>query len=203
MSEERVWKDLKVAFPAAGNEGDTENTNALREFLTAMAVAKGSKLINKNAEDLGLNKLPGVFLVSIERPTHEKHPLIVATDSYENLALAGSFEKEVLMQDPRMAPLSPEDALAEGDILWFSGEAAAIGDLRKIPGLKSYVNEEVKKINEKVHDRRLVQAVIARRSKLVGKTVREAEFRTRFGAAVISVHREGEFPLLYQSLKGS
>ena len=35
--------------------------------------------------------------------------------------------------------------------------------------MKSYVNEEVKKINEKVYDRRLVvQAVIAQRAKLVG-----------------------------------
>ena len=185
-----MWKDLSVAFPVLdGEEGDQEI--ASREFLTAMEVATGSKLANNNVEDLGLNKLPGVFLVSIERPTHEQHPLIVASDSYERLSPTGPLEREALTQDPRMAPVSPEHLLAAGDVLWFSGDAAAIGDLRKIPGLKSYVNEEVKKINEKVHDRRLVQAVIARRSKLVGKTVREAQFRTRFGAAVISVHREG------------
>jgi Trk K+ transport system NAD-binding subunit len=181
---------LTVAFPESDGEGDKEI--ASREFLTAMEVATGSKLASNNVENLGLDKLPGVFLVSIERPTHEQHPLVVASESYEGLSPAGSIEKEVLTQDPRMAPVSPDDPLAEGDILWFSGEAAAIGDLRKIPGLKSYVNEEVKKINEKVHDRRLVQAVIARRSKLVGKTVREAQFRTIYGAAVISVHREGQ-----------
>ena len=38
-------------------------------------------------------------------------------------------------------------------------------DLRKIPGLTSHEKEEVKKINEKVHDRRLVEAVLARRGK--------------------------------------
>lgn len=67
-----------------------------------------------------------------------------------------------------------------------------MGGLRKIPGLKSYESGEVSKINEKVFDRRLVQAVIARQSPLVGKTVKETRFRTRYGAAVIAVHREGK-----------
>jgi di/tricarboxylate transporter len=58
--------------------------------------------------------------------------------------------------------------------------------------LKSFENEEVDKINEKVHDRRLVQAVIARKGPLVGKTIKEVRFRTRYGAAVIAVHREGK-----------
>jgi di/tricarboxylate transporter len=76
--------------------------------------------------------------------------------------------------------------------LWFAGSALAVGDLRKVPGLISYESEEVEKINEKVHDRRLVEAVIARRGPLAGKTVKEARFRTRFGAAVIAVHRDGK-----------
>ena len=36
-----------------------------------------------------------------------------------------------------------------------------------------------------------MQAVVARRSPLVGKTVKEARFRTQYDAAVIAVHREG------------
>lgn len=47
-------------------------------------------------------------------------------------------------------------------------------------------------MNENVHDRRLVQAVIARKGPLVGKTVKEVRFRTRYGAAVIAVHRDGK-----------
>ena len=90
-----------------------------------------------------------------------------------------------------MIAVSHDKPLKEGDVLWYSGDANAIGDLRKIPGMRLFVNEEVKKINEKVHDRRLLQAVIARRSKLLGKTVKEARFRTKYGAAVLAVHREG------------
>jgi di/tricarboxylate transporter len=94
--------------------------------------------------------------------------------------------------------LDPDAPLQEGDVLWFSGSASAVGDLRKVPGLVSYQAGEVEKMNEKVHDRRLVQAVVSRQGPLVGKTVKESRFRTRYGAAVISIHRDGkrvhEFP---------
>lgn len=52
-------------------------------------------------------------------------------------------------------------------------------------------DEELKRIDEKIHDRRLVQAVVARKGPLVGKTAAEVGFRTKYGAAVIAVHRDG------------
>ena len=77
-------------------------------------------------------------------------------------------------------------------LTYFLSPLALLQDLRKIPGLISYESEEVKKMAEKVHDRRLVEAVVARRGPLVGKTVKEVRFRTKFGAACIAVHREGK-----------
>ncbi len=197
---ETVWNDLAVVFTSRSAErGQDEPDGMSREFLTAMQITHNSSLANENAISHGLDKLPGIFLVSIERPTGEKRerkPLLLSTqpegDLHATLSMNGSTDENDLTTDLPMTPVSKEEPLMEGDILWFSGTAMAIGDLRKIPGMKSYVNEEVKKINEKVYDRRLVQAVIARRAKLVGKTVKEAKFRTRYGAAVISVHREGK-----------
>eukprot|EP00978_Attheya_sp_CCMP212_P002253 scaffold4652_cov54-Attheya_sp.AAC.2 len=60
------------------------------------------------------------------------------------------------------------------------------------PGLKSFVNDEVEQINDNVHDRRLVQAGITRHGPNVGEMVKEVRFRTRYGAAVIAVHRDGK-----------
>ena len=93
--------------------------------------------------------------------------------------------------EPRLDPISPEDPLRAGDVLWFAGSAAAVGDLRKVPGLRMRESEEVQKIRERVHDRRLVQAVVARKGPLAGRTVGAVRFRTRYGAAVIAVRREG------------
>ena len=63
---------------------------------------------------------------------------------------------------------------------------------RKIPGLKAYVSDEVKKMKEQIHERRLVEAVVSKMSPLVGKTPTDVKFRTRYGAAVVAVNREGK-----------
>jgi K+/H+ antiporter YhaU regulatory subunit KhtT len=62
---------------------------------------------------------------------------------------------------------------------------------RKIHGLVSYESDEVYKLKERPHDRRLVQAVIGKNSCLVGKTPTDVKFRTRYGAAVIAINRGG------------
>lgn len=197
-----VWNDLAVVFPERVQSKDLKGDEAEpdsvfnKEFLTAMEISPKSGLVNASVQYHGLDKLPGVFLVSIERTSSQaisgsgKKPLMVSNDQIEEIL--EQVTDDPLTVDSRMIAVSKDEPLKEGDVLWFSGTAQAIGDLRKIPGLKSYVSDEVKKINEKVHDRRLVQAVVARRTKLIGKTVKEIKFRTRFGAAVIAVHREGK-----------
>lgn len=54
------------------------------------------------------------------------------------------------------------------------------------------MDDQVEKLSSHVLDRRLVQVVIARSSVLVGSTVKETGFRTRFDAAIIAIHRAGE-----------
>jgi uncharacterized protein with PhoU and TrkA domain len=213
---ERVWKDLQVMFirtdGRVGSGGDDDaphssNYQPAREFLTAMAVAPNSNIAGKTASQAGIDKLLGLFLVSIDRPeidltqepqqqqpTKLKARVISMFKKHDTAAplspsdgqLSVDMSKQVVFN-----ALALDEPLEEGDVLWFSGSAKAVGDLRKIPGLISNENEEVAKIDEKLHDRRLVQAVIARKGPLVGKTVKEARFRTRYGAAVIAVHREG------------
>ena len=159
-----VWKDLQVL---------TLKSEAVRgEFLVAMKVATGSPLSGDTAEKAGIDSLPEAILVSIERPV-------------EILAKAGSGVTSYVA-------IALSEPMQDADVLWFScRSASAVGDLRKIPGLISYQTEEVDKMNAKVYDRRLVQAVVARNGGLVGKTVKELRFRTKYGAAVISVQREG------------
>jgi di/tricarboxylate transporter len=193
-AEEEIWKDLQVVFVDKDKEhsGDGE-----REFLTAMEIAPKSNLADRTVADTGLDKLPGVFLVSIDRPTGETQK----TSSEKSKAILKSFQSiasddhsavsTAQTMDPVFRTIPPDVPLKDGDVLWFAGGAQSVGDLRKIPGLISHEKEEVEKINEKVHDRRLVEAVVARRGPLVNKTVKQVRFRTRYGAAVIAVHRDG------------
>ena len=197
---EKAWKDLQVIFTNKVSAAD-ESGAYQKEFLTAMEVAPKSSLENQTVAQLGISKLPGVFLVSIERPwgaTVNTH----TTSSRSNVAslirgltggVGGSVDEHSILdsQSLRYTAISQDDPLQIGDILWFSGSASAIGDLRKIPGLQSSESDEVQKMNTHVQERRLVQAVIAKGGPVVGKTVKEIRFRTHYGAAVIAVHREG------------
>ena len=194
-SQMAIWRDLQVAFFDDDEFGESLKSPDKREFLTAMQLKKRSQLAKKTAIQSGLDKLSGVFLVSIERIIEVDNDIdtgsIDAIDSMSDTAqstISGKTEKMV----EKLTSVAPDEQLMPGDILWFSGPASKIGDLRKIPGLTLYENNEVKKINAEIQDRRLVQAVVARKGPLVGKSVIDVKFRTRYGAAVISVHREGK-----------
>ncbi|GMH35609.1 hypothetical protein BSKO_03477 [Bryopsis sp. KO-2023] len=133
-----------------------------REFMVAMEVAKGGPIENCSIEKAGLRGLPQLFLVEIERVTGQRIPAA-----------------------------SPEEVLQGGDVLWFAGVLESVASLRKIPGLNPFGNQ-VNKLQQNKLERRLVQAVISPQSRLVGFTVKENQFRTRFHAAIIGVHRQGQ-----------
>lgn len=194
-----VWRDLQVAFVDDDRDADDPDNDApvssaaaSREFLTAVQVTKRSGFIGKTAVQSGLDKLSGVYLVDVERPVHDDddHNANTNTDASSVRSALTDDHSEHRKAAPR--PLAPDAApLAAGDVLWYSGPASHIGDLRKIPGLSLYESDEIARVRAAVHNRRLVQAVVARAGPLVGTTVVEARFRTRYGAAVISVGREG------------
>lgn len=185
-----AWQDLRVLFPDKSNN---DSVIASREYLTAMTVGSKSAHINKNVSDAGLDKLTGLFIVQVERPVEQPRSVIssslMSPNNRSSNASVGSRQSMSLQIATN--PLPPSGLLKEGDIIWFAGDAAAIADLRKVPGLVSSEEDELKQMNETLFDRRLVQAVIARKGPLVGKTAAEVGFRTRYGAAVIAVHRDG------------
>ena len=196
--DEDAWKDLQIVAARETNDND-DGVNS-REFLTAMSVAPKSRLVGRTVAEIGLDKLTGVFLVSIDRPNPNREgevgrPDVLVTISPTGTSSVTSSNAEASESlrsvEQVVNTISTDTPLMEDDVLWFAGSAHSLGDLRKIPGLVSTESEEVDKINDKIHDRRLVEAVVARRGPLVGKSVKDIRFRTRYGAAVIAVHRDG------------
>lgn len=82
-------------------------------------------------------------------------------------------------------PVAPESRIEAGDHLVFTGDASSVNDVAQLPGLDA-VDSQMPSW------RRVFEVVISHRSRLVGLTVRDAEFRRRFGAAILAVHRAGE-----------
>jgi len=132
-----------------------------REYLVEMLVQPDCRLIGQTVEKAGLRHLRGLFLIEIDR------------------------------DDEVITPVAPDDAIEAGDRLVFTGVVTTIVDLVQIPGLVPAAD-----MRYEIHPRRrigrhLSEAVVSSSSPLVGTTVRRANFRRLYNAAVVAVHRNG------------
>ncbi len=105
-------------------------------------------------------------------------------------ALDGVYLAQLRREGGTIAPVGPDEFLTEGDILTFVGQVDNVLDLQRMPGLKSVVQDQVASIDSV--DRGLFEVVIGRMSPVAGLTLREADFRARYGAAVLAIHRSGQ-----------
>jgi uncharacterized protein with PhoU and TrkA domain len=114
LSDEEAWKDLQVLSP----DQQANGRKASREFLAAMEVAPKSNFFGRTVAEAGLDRLPGVFLVSIDRP-----------DATQPNAAAEADATSIRTIDPVFTTITPETPLQDGDVLWFAGGAQSVGDL--------------------------------------------------------------------------
>jgi len=104
--------------------------------------------------------------------------------------LEGVYLVEIERDGDVIAPVEPNRRLQPGDRLKFAGRADLIVDLQRTSGLRSAEEKHMWAIDDPQHI--FFEAVIGADSPLVGKTLTEADFRERYGAAVIAIHRAGE-----------
>jgi len=88
-------------------------------------------------------------------------------------------------------PVSPQTQIHAQDQLVFAGAVESVVELRSIKGLLPATEQAFKLAGEQ-QDRRLFEGVLASASPAVGQSIREARFRHRYNAAVLSVARNGE-----------
>lgn len=86
--------------------------------------------------------------------------------------------------------VSPAEPLRAGDRLVLAGVAASIVELRRFPGLSPAPEAHYDPLAVGRRDH-LFEAVVSVSSPLVGITIKDASFRSRYDAAVIAVHRAG------------
>lgn len=104
--------------------------------------------------------------------------------------LPGLFLIRIERTDEIVAPVGPEERLQVGDRLMFTGVVSTIVDLQKIRGLVP-AGDHRESPEQFLAENNLSEAVISEDSPLVGSTIRDANFRTHYGAAVVAVHRSG------------
>lgn len=104
--------------------------------------------------------------------------------------LPGLFLFEIERDGTAISPVVPEEVLQAGDRLVFAGAIATIVDLQRIRGLVPVAEDEEPWQPDPRYP--LVEAVLSRSSPLTNRTLRAADFRSVYDAAVIAVHRNGE-----------
>lgn len=133
-----------------------------REYTVALLVQERSPIVGETVQEAGLRHLQGLYLVEVTRADGTLIPAV-----------------------------APDTRIEAGDTLLFAGVVETVTELYHIRGLVPAAGQSQKMKIER-HHRRLVELVIASSSMLVGKTAKESKFRSRFQAAIIAVHRQGE-----------
>ncbi|MGE3954389.1 MAG: SLC13 family permease [Parachlamydiales bacterium] len=108
-------------------------------------------------------------------------------------AARGYFAKEYLIEIGREGELiaspAPDELIREGDRLVLAADVSEIAKLHALPGLTSLADPKFKIDPSSSH---FAEVAVALNSWLVGKTVKSALFRSRYGASVIAVYRQGK-----------
>lgn len=93
------------------------------------------------------------------------------------------FLIEIIREGRSLSPVSPDEIICKEDQLVFSGDVAHLETLKEFKGL------EIGKQNPKIKDLKLVDVIITPNSNLIGKSVKEANFRTKFDAGIITLKK--------------
>ena len=133
-----------------------------REFVVELKITPEFQHVGSTVEDSGLRHLKGLFLFQIERA--------------ERL----------------IAPVASSEKLQVDDRLFFNGLPETIIELQKIPGLQAVQDTtfDIQNYDSDTHS--IYEAVVSASSPLVGQSVRESNFRGRYAAVILAIHRNGE-----------
>ncbi len=137
-------------------------SESVREFTAEVRVGKEFPHLHKTIEEAHLRHLRGLFLFQVVRNGEE------------------------------IAPVPPSEAVLPGDRLFFTGLPETILDLVKTPGLHLVKDHEFDVRNLDSDKHKTFEAVISNNSPLIGQSVRESGFRTRYNAVILAVHRNGQ-----------
>jgi di/tricarboxylate transporter len=103
--------------------------------------------------------------------------------------LQGVFLVEIQRDGRSIAPVGPDERLEGGDLLTFVGRVDNIVDLQRVRGLASAEARQIGSLAGTVHA--FYEVVVGGGGDLVGQTLKQVDFRARYDAAVIAIHRAG------------
>jgi len=140
-----------------------ENENGNgRDYLFEMQVAGDGPLLGRSVVQAGLRHLNLLYL------------------------------SEIIRGQKTIVPVKPSEILQSGDRLCFVGVADGVPQLRRIKGLVPAEDQDWGWPSRRDAPGGIMEAVVSRSSPMLGKTIKEGNFRGHYDAAVLAVRRHGE-----------
>ncbi|MEW9677359.1 SLC13 family permease [Lentibacillus sp. L22] len=133
-----------------------------KEYIAEMLVTQDFGHLDKSVWQAGLRDLKGLYLI------------------------------EIIRGDERISPVRSTTVIQSGDRLIFTGLISTIADLQKMKGLKLETGTNIDLDDLKDGSTKLVDAVVSDQSSLLSKSIKQSQFRSRYDAGVIAVHRNNE-----------
>ena len=134
----------------------------MRHYLTEVEVAEGSALIGRTIEDSAISRNYDVTVIAV----HRGHDHV--TENLRHVRLVG------------------------GDVLVVRGSADNLVKLSREENVSLLSDAKVSDSEFSEEGQFLVEAIVGRNSRLIGRTLEEIDFRQRIGAFVLAIRREGE-----------
>jgi di/tricarboxylate transporter len=103
--------------------------------------------------------------------------------------LKGVYLVEIIRKNKVISPVKPSEVIREEDVMIFAGNTEEIMDLVKPGKGLSLPFQSKVSMNGQVE---VVEAVVSNNSQLINKKVKDSDFRNKYDAAIVAVHRNGE-----------
>jgi di/tricarboxylate transporter len=133
-----------------------------REYIAEIIVQPDFAYLDQSVQQAGLRELKGLYLI------------------------------EIIRGEERISPVRSTTIIQVGDHLIFTGLISTIADLQNIKGLALETGSELELEDLKSGHTQLVETVVSHQSSLLAKSIKQSQFRSRFDAGVLAVHRNNE-----------
>ncbi len=133
-----------------------------KEYIAEMHVTEAFQHVGKSIKNAGLRDLKGLYLV------------------------------EIIRQKEHISPVKSTTIIKKGDRLIFTGLITTIAELEKIKGLTLETGTNIGLNDLKNGNSNLIEVVVSHQSSLTSRSIKETQFRSKYDAGVIAVHRNNE-----------
>jgi len=135
-----------------------------------------------------LSKKTREYIVEVQvRKESDLHNKTIKDAKLRNLK--GLFLVEIIRGDKTITPVTPQTIIYEEDLLIFTGNPYTIADM--VESNDSLQPSQLGMFAKRAKTE-MKELVLSPNSNLISKTVKESNFRSKYDASVLAIHRNGE-----------